>query len=447
MSMRYLGPSFDLHTGGIDLVFPHHEDEIAQSEAATGQPFVHTWLHCAHLHMGGEKMAKRTGNFARPADVYAAGISPRALRYALLATHYRSPLEFSETSLAAAGAAVERLDTAVAALDGYAEERADDPSLDDLLADARAAFADALADDLNISAALAAVFDLVRDLNTRLAGRSLSTADARRAAAAMRELDSVLGVLEEAPAALDAPLLELLEARAVARAARDWARSDELRDALAAAGVAVEDTRGRAALATGHQPMSSDDPQDESGPRGDGDDAGRRPGPSGKGPRGRPSHGEPAAGGHGREALRRAGRPTAGRPTAGRSLAQPQQGWSSRGTPADQRSRAQERPGEKERYRATGADDRERPRDRGADRWQRPRSPGGQGRPPGRSTWSADDDRVRRSDRARPDDRPPWARPPRPPSRAGPPPDRPGPRRRRPAARRPAAWRPSTVLP
>ena len=127
MSMRYLGPTFDLHTGGIDLVFPHHEDEIAQSEAATGQPFVHTWLHCAHLHMGGEKMAKRAGNFARPADVYAAGISPRALRYALLATHYRSPLEFSETSLAAAGAAVERLDTAVAALDGYAQERADDP--------------------------------------------------------------------------------------------------------------------------------------------------------------------------------------------------------------------------------------------------------------------------------------------------------------------------------
>ena len=111
MSMRYLGASFDIHTGGIDLVFPHHEDEIAQSEAATGQPFVRTWLHCAHLQMGGEKMAKRTGNIARPADLYAAGISPRALRYALLAAHYRAPLDFSEASLAAAPAAVERLST------------------------------------------------------------------------------------------------------------------------------------------------------------------------------------------------------------------------------------------------------------------------------------------------------------------------------------------------
>jgi cysteinyl-tRNA synthetase len=242
MSMRYLGPSFDLHTGGIDLVFPHHEDEIAQSEAATGQPFVHTWLHCAHLQMGGQKMAKRSGNFARPSEIYASGVSPRALRYALMATHYRSPLEFSQASLAAAGAAVERLDTAVAALEAYVEGRADDPTVAGLILDARAAFADALADDLNISAALAAVFDLVRDLNTRLANRILSTADARRGVAALRELDGVLGVLEEAPAALEAPLLALLEARAAARAARDWARSDELRDSLAAAGVAVEDT-------------------------------------------------------------------------------------------------------------------------------------------------------------------------------------------------------------
>ena len=102
MSMKYLGPSFDLHTGGVDLVFPHHEDEIAQSEAATGKPFVKTWLHCAHLQMGGEKMAKRTGNLARPADVYADGFSPRALRYALLAAHYRASLDFSSDPFPAA---------------------------------------------------------------------------------------------------------------------------------------------------------------------------------------------------------------------------------------------------------------------------------------------------------------------------------------------------------
>ena len=146
MSMRYLGASFDLHTGGIDLVFPHHEDEIAQSEAATGQPFVGTWMHCAHLQMGGEKMAKRSGNFARPADVYAGGISPQALRFALLATHYRSPLEFSDASLAHASAAVERFGTAVTALEAYAEERPDDAAMAQLLADGRAGFAAGLED-------------------------------------------------------------------------------------------------------------------------------------------------------------------------------------------------------------------------------------------------------------------------------------------------------------
>ena len=133
MSMKYLGESFDIHTGGVDLVFPHHEDEIAQSEAATGKPFVRTWMHCAHLQMGGEKMAKRVGNIARPAELYAEGITPRALRYALLAVHYRAPLEFSSASLAAAAAAVDRLSTALAALDAYREDRADDESLPALL--------------------------------------------------------------------------------------------------------------------------------------------------------------------------------------------------------------------------------------------------------------------------------------------------------------------------
>ena len=242
MSMRYLGPTFDIHTGGIDLVFPHHEDEMAQSEAATGLPFVRTWLHCAHLRMGGAKMAKRSGNFSRPSDVYAAGISPRALRFALTAVHYRSPLEFSERSLESATAAIDRISTALAALDAYAEERPDDQSLLPALASAREAFVAGIEDDLNISAALAALFDLVRDLNSRMAARSFSTSDARRGAAAIRELDGVLGVLDEGGAELDAELVTMLEARIDARAKRDWARSDELRDALAAVGILVEDS-------------------------------------------------------------------------------------------------------------------------------------------------------------------------------------------------------------
>ena len=243
MSMRYLGPSFDLHTGGVDLVFPHHEDEIAQSEAATGERFVRTWLHCAHLQMGGEKMAKRTGNIARPSDVYAAGTSPRALRYALLAAHYRAGLDFSETSLEAATAAVERLSTVIAALVAYREDRPDDATLPAMLADARAAFTAAMDDDLNVSPALAAVFDLVRELNRRIADRTLSSADAAAGLAAIRDLDRVLAIAEEDAALLPDGAQDLLDARVAARAARDWARSDALRGELAALGVAVEDTK------------------------------------------------------------------------------------------------------------------------------------------------------------------------------------------------------------
>jgi cysteinyl-tRNA synthetase len=243
MSMAHLGPSFDIHTGGVDLIFPHHEDEIAQSEAATGQPFVRTWLHCAHLQSSGTKMAKSTGNIARVAELIEAGVSPRALRYALIAVHYRAGLNHSDASLAAAGAAVDRLDALALALDSYGEERADDATLPDALESARAAFGEALDDDLNISEALAALFELVRDLNRWIEGRSMSTADAGRALALLRELDTVLGVLPDPADELPADLQSMLEERAAARSARDWAASDRLRDELAARGVAVEDTR------------------------------------------------------------------------------------------------------------------------------------------------------------------------------------------------------------
>jgi cysteinyl-tRNA synthetase len=243
MSMAHLGPSFDIHTGGIDLIFPHHEDEIAQSEAATGQTFVQTWLHCAHLQSSGTKMAKSTGNIARPGELFDAGVSPRALRYALLAVHYRASLNHSDASLAAAAAALDRLDALVAALANYGVARDDDPTLPSLLADARAAFGAALDDDLNISEALAAVFDLVRDLNRRIEARSISSDDAAGALALMRDLDRVLGVLPEAGDDLAPELQAMLDERAAARAARDWASSDRLRDALLERGIAVEDTR------------------------------------------------------------------------------------------------------------------------------------------------------------------------------------------------------------
>ena len=137
MSMAHLGPSFDIHTGGVDLIFPHHEDEIAQSEAATGQPFVGTWLHCAHLRMGGAKMAKSTGNIARVGDLLDAGVSPRALRLALISVHYRAASSHSDESLAAAAAALERLDAPVAALPPTPRTAPDDPTLPGALDGAR----------------------------------------------------------------------------------------------------------------------------------------------------------------------------------------------------------------------------------------------------------------------------------------------------------------------
>ncbi len=244
MSMAYLGATFDIHTGGVDLVFPHHEDEIAQSEAATGVPFVRTWLHCAHLQMGGRKMAKSEGNIARVAELLDGGVEPRALRYALIAAHYRTSLSFSDESLGAAAAAVARLDALVTALAAYRGGGTDDPGLPAAIGAAREAFALAMDDDLGISAALAAVFDLVREVNRRVAARSLSTADAARALAALRDVDRVLGLLPDAgEPELDADIRELIDRRAAARAARDWVASDRLRDELAVHGIAVEDSR------------------------------------------------------------------------------------------------------------------------------------------------------------------------------------------------------------
>jgi cysteinyl-tRNA synthetase len=193
--------------------------------------------------MGGSKMAKSTGNIARVGDYLAAGVAPRALRLALISVHYRAALNQSDDSLAAAGAALERLDALVAALGAYREEGPDDPTLVEGLAAARSQFGDALDDDLNVSAALGALFDLVRDLNRRIERRTLSTADAGRALEELRDLDQVLAILTDASDELDPDISALLGERAAARDARDFAASDRLRDALAERGVTVEDTR------------------------------------------------------------------------------------------------------------------------------------------------------------------------------------------------------------
>jgi cysteinyl-tRNA synthetase len=243
MSMEYLGQSFDIHTGGVDLIFPHHQDEIAQSEAATGKTFVAYWLHCAHLQMGGQKMAKSTGNIARVSDVLSGGTSARALRLALMSAHYRMSLSFGDDSLAAASSAVDRLDALLAALAAYRSDGPDDATLGSLFAATRATFEAALDDDLNISPALAALFELVRELNRRIDARTLSTADAALAGGFVRDLDRVLGIAPAVEASLEPDLQALLDERVAARAGKDWAGSDRLRTVLAEKGILVEDTR------------------------------------------------------------------------------------------------------------------------------------------------------------------------------------------------------------
>jgi len=256
MSMRYLGESFDLHTGGIDLIFPHHEDEAAQSEAATGKPFVGTWLHCAHLHVSGDKMSKSLGNIARVSDLLAAGVEPRALRLALISAHYRTSLNYTPDSLPAANAAIERLDAFDAALRARAQRGVDAAdgvgtggvAVAGVGADATAListtnerFVRAMNDDLAVPEALAALFDFVREGN-RLLDANCTAASAAALRDALVQMDATLALLPEV-AALPAGAEDLLAARRAARAARDFAASDRLRDELAALGVLVEDAR------------------------------------------------------------------------------------------------------------------------------------------------------------------------------------------------------------
>ena len=244
MSMKYLGETFDIHTGGVDNIFPHHEDEIAQSEAATGKRFVNYWLHCAHLMVEGRKMSKSLGNFYTLRDILAKGYTGREVRYLLLSAHYRQPLNFTFDGLQAARSALQRLDDLRAKL---AERRAapDPQPLHDHVRSAVAAmqhdWAAALDDDLNISPALASLFAVVHQANVWLQDGALSSSDADHILRLLDDTDRVLAAAPEAAAA-PAEVLRLVEERTTARREKNWTRSDEIRAALAALGFTVEDT-------------------------------------------------------------------------------------------------------------------------------------------------------------------------------------------------------------
>jgi cysteinyl-tRNA synthetase len=242
MSMKLLGESFDIDTGGVDNIFPHHEDEIAQSEAATGKPYSKYWMHCGYLVVDGKKMSKSLGNFYTLREILDMGYTGREVRYELLSSHYRQSLNFAFKSLDANRAALKRLDEFYTNILEAAAGESEAGELPEWAAETRSRFAAAMDDDMNISGGMAAIFDTVHAGNKAMAEHSLSGGQALAVARLWKELDTVLGLLIPAEAAIPEEATELMKARSAARAEKNWAESDRIRDALAELGWSVKDT-------------------------------------------------------------------------------------------------------------------------------------------------------------------------------------------------------------
>lgn len=246
MSMKYLGETFDLHTGGIDNLFPHHENEIAQAEGATGKPFVNFWMHCAHLRVNGEKMSKSLGNFFTLRDLMRKGWNGREIRYVLINGHYRQALNFTFDALDAARASLARIDECVDALTALAGSAAAG-SVPTWAQSARNAFTAAVNDDLNMPEAFAALFALVHESNSAMHQTLLKPDVAASVLSVFDALDAVFGLVRFGRSAREMALPPeidaLVKARAAARAAKDWAGSDRIRDELATKGWEVRDSK------------------------------------------------------------------------------------------------------------------------------------------------------------------------------------------------------------
>jgi cysteinyl-tRNA synthetase len=239
MATAILGPEIDIHCGGVDNIFPHHEAEIAQSECCTGRKFVRYWLHCAHLMVDGQKMSKSLGNFYTLRDLLSKGYTGREIRYVLLTVNYRLPLNFTFSGLDGARAALARIDEWVTRLTEYASGTA--PKEDEASAHTDKFF-EALDDDLNISGAIGHLFDLIRDTNKTMDTGGLAKNEAAQVLADWERINSVLAIDREA-LAIPAEIVALADERQAARAQKDWARSDELRNKLLEAGWMVKDTK------------------------------------------------------------------------------------------------------------------------------------------------------------------------------------------------------------
>jgi len=242
MSMKYLGPHFDIHMGGVDNIFPHHENEIAQSECANGETFVNYWLHCQHLVVDNRKMSKSLGNFYTLADLLGRGHDPMAVRYLLISTHYRKLLNFTFAGLEMANQALARIRNFVFSLKNVNAPGGATPEIPALLAAAESAFTDSMADDFNVSGALGSLFDAIHAVNQKM--NDLSRKDAVAVLAYVERLNTVLGVLEEkSEAVLDAEIEERIRLREQARREKDFVLADAIRAELKKQGITLLDTQ------------------------------------------------------------------------------------------------------------------------------------------------------------------------------------------------------------